>query len=287
VVRQSIRADVPGGELVGWVEGSGPPVLLLHGGPGLSFGYLDELASELGAAFRLAAYQQRGLAPSTIEGPFSVERAVADALAFLDALGWDKAFVVGHSWGGHLLLHVAVAAPQRLLGGLAVDPLGGVGDGGTASFEAEMVARTSEETQHRAAALDERAMRGEGTEEDLIESLRLYWPAYFASPTRVPEMPEMRSSVKAYSETWDSLKAEMPYLATALPRVNVRLGFVAGADSPMPVDKAAAATAAAIPGAWLVVVDDAGHFPWYERPGHVRAALDRLVSESTGRSPTH
>jgi pimeloyl-ACP methyl ester carboxylesterase len=45
----------------------------------------------------------------------------------------------------------------------------------------------------------------------------------------------------------------------------------------MPVDLAAKATADAIPGAWLEVVDGAGHFPWQDRPGSVRAGLDRLA----------
>ena len=41
-----------------------------------------------------------------------------------------------------------------------------------------------------------------------------------------------------------------------------------------------AATAALIPGALLEVVAGAGHFPWIEKPGCVRAALDRLVAGS-------
>jgi pimeloyl-ACP methyl ester carboxylesterase len=32
--------------------------------------------------------------------------------------------VVGHSWGGHLALHLLLAHPDRLLGVVAVDPLG-------------------------------------------------------------------------------------------------------------------------------------------------------------------
>jgi proline iminopeptidase len=172
-VRTELCADVPGGSLVGWVRGDGPPVLLLHGGPGLSYDYLDGLDAELGDGYRAATFQQRGLEPSTTDGPFDIARAVADVVAVLDALGWDRAWILGHSWGGHLLLHVAVAAPERMLGGLAVDPLGGVGDGGAADFEARLTARTPLDAAARAIELDERAMRGEGTPEAMEESLRL------------------------------------------------------------------------------------------------------------------
>ena len=131
--RSALHADGLGG----WIRNSrpphGPPVLLLHGGPGMAYTYLDTLGEEIGDGYRVAAFQQRGLEPSTVDGPFDVETAVADVAAVLDALGWDRAWIVGHSWGGHLLLHCAVAIPDRMLGGLAVDLLGGVGDGGEAA----------------------------------------------------------------------------------------------------------------------------------------------------------
>jgi pimeloyl-ACP methyl ester carboxylesterase len=276
--RVAFEAGVTGGALAGWVQGDGPEVLLLHGGPGLSFEYLDGLAGEIGPGWRIAAYQQRGLAPSTTAGPFSVRQELDDVRTVLDALGWDRAWVVGHSWGGHLLLHLALAAPERVRGGLAVDPLGGVGDGGAAAFEAAMLDRTSEADRRRAEALDQRAMAGEGTAEELIESVRLFWPAYFASPDDVAPFPALRSCPPAYAAIWESIVRELPRLEVTLRRIDVPLGFLAGADSPLPAREAAVATARAVPGAWAEVLDGAGHFPWHESPGCVRAALERLSS---------
>ena len=37
-----------------------------------------------------------------------------DVVAVLDALEIGRALVVGHSWGGHLAMHLAVAFPERL-----------------------------------------------------------------------------------------------------------------------------------------------------------------------------
>jgi pimeloyl-ACP methyl ester carboxylesterase len=273
VDRSELHADALGG----WVRGVGPPVLLLHGGPGMSFEYLDDLAAEIGDGYRVAAFQQRGLEPSTAEGPFDVATAVADVGTVLDALGWARAWVVGHSWGGHLLLHCAVAIPERMLGGLAVDLLGGVGDGGNAAFEAEMLARTPAEVRDRVAELDAKALREEASLDDLEESFRLVWPAYFASPAHPMPYRVWRFSQAAYPGLWESLNAELPGLEASLGRIDIPFGVVAGGGSPMPVEDAAAATARAIPGAWLEVVDGAGHFPWFERPGCIRAALDRLT----------
>ena len=270
------RSELHTDELGGWVRGDGRRVLLLHGGPGMAYTYLDTLADEIGEGYRVAAFQQRGLEPSSVQGPFDVATAVADVAAVLDALGWDRAWIVGHSWGGHLLLHCAVAIPNRMHGGLAVDLLGGVGDGGEAGFEAELMRRTPPEAAARAQELDERGMRGEGTPEEMQESLELLWPAYFASPDHTMPFMDARTSIPAYAGIWDSAKALLPGLEASLAEVAMPFGVVAGGLSPMPVEEAAAATARAIPGAWLEVVDGAGHFPWFERPGCIRAALDRL-----------
>ena len=88
------------GSIVGADGGQGPALVFLHGGPGLS-DYADLLAPEL-AGWRVLRYQQRGLPPSTVDGPFTVEQNVADAVAVLDARGVHQAVVVGHSWGVHL-----------------------------------------------------------------------------------------------------------------------------------------------------------------------------------------
>ena len=276
--RETFAAEVPGGSLHGWATGHvGPRVLVLHGGPGASFEYVDGLAEEIGPGFQVATYQQRGIAPSTTEGPFAVAREIADALAVLDALSWPRAWVVGHSWGGHLLLHVAVAAPERLEGGLAIEALGGVGDGGYEAFDAEVLRRIPEADRRRAEQLDEQAMRGEGGEAAAVESMRLAWPAYFASRDRVMPFCFSAVSVEAYAKLFESLKSARAQLEASLSDVTVPFGFLAGECSPMPHDRAAGATARAIPGAWLTVIDGSGHFPWFERPGCVRAALRRLT----------
>jgi pimeloyl-ACP methyl ester carboxylesterase len=262
--------------LAGWRSGSGTPVLLLHGGPGLSYDYLDALEAEIGDGYEIAAFQQRGLAPSSEDGPFTVGDHVADVARVLDALSWDQAVVLGHSWGGHLAAHVAVALPDRLLGVLIVDPLGGVGDGGQAAFDEEMFARTPEGNRARARELDELAMSGEATAETAAEGMRLVWPAYFADQQEVPPIPEFRYSVPCLAGTFESIQAELPRIEASLAGIRVPVAFLHGGRSPMPATSSTD-TAARIPGAWVEVVPGAGHFPWFEAPGCVRQALERLV----------
>jgi pimeloyl-ACP methyl ester carboxylesterase len=266
-----------GGPLIaGRRAGAGPAVLLLHGGPGLGFDYLRDLADELAQENDVAWYQQRGLEPSAADGPYTVAADVEDARRVLDALGWERAYVVGHSWGGHLALHVAEAMPERLLGVLAVDPLGPVGDGRWPEFDEEMLRRTPEPVRARARELDELATAGAADDELALEGMRLVWPAYFAEPERAPPMPELRIASRRSAEMGRSILAELPALEAGLPQIRVPVGFVHGSRSPMPL---AASTDGAerIPGAWVEVVEGAGHFVWVEAPGAVRASLRRLT----------
>src|SRR2546423_6215628 len=224
--------------IAGLRAGSGPPVLLLHGGPGLGFDYLRDLADELAQENDVARYQQRGLAPSASEGPFTVATEVGDARRVLDALGWDKAYVVGHSWGGHLALHVAEALPERVFGVLAVDPLGSVGDGRWPEFDEEIFRRTPEEVRARARELDELTTDGAADDEMALEQMRLVWPAYFADPEQAPPMPALRMASKCSAQLGRSILAQLPALEAGVPPVRGPVGVVPRPRGPRPVPAA-------------------------------------------------
>ncbi len=275
--RSDFRVETGSGELSGWSTGEGPRVVAVHGGPGLSFDYLDEAVLELGARYRVATYQQRGLAPSTTEGEFTIAEALSDIEAVLDGLGWDSAYLMGHSWGGHLVLHAASGIAARLDGVLAVDPLGAVGDGGMAAFGAEMAARVPERSRAHARELDEKEMTGNATAEESREALSLYWPSYFADPASAPPMPPTELSQPAMFGLFADVSTRLPALEESLASISVPVGILVGELSPMP-PTVGVETAGRIPGAWSHVEVGAGHFVWHEAPGSVVAAMDRLVS---------
>jgi pimeloyl-ACP methyl ester carboxylesterase len=268
------------GELSGWVAGEGPRVLAVHGGPGMNYDYLDDAVMELAVRYQIATFQQRGIAPSTLRGEFTVAEAVADVVAVLDGLGWETAFLVGHSWGGHLAFHAAAAIPGRLDGVLSVDPLGAVGDGGMEAFGAEMFARVPEEVRERARVLDEKDTAGTATPEEQLEGFSLVWPSYFADPPSAPPLPHVEFCQPASQGLFADLGVRLPELERSLPSITVPLGVIVGELSPMP-PAAGADSAERIPGAWSHVEPGAGHFPWHESPGCLLAGMDRLVA---GRS---
>jgi len=272
---------VPGGVIAAQRAGVGDPALLLHGGPGLSE-HLDELADELRRA-RLATvrFQQRGIGPSTLEGPFDVARHVADAIAVLDVGGIERAWLIGHSWGGYLALQIASRHPQRVLGILAIGTLGGIGDGGAATLGPNLLAKLDDAARRECEALDARDAAGEATDADYVRAMELLWPAYFADPATAPPVPaDLAASAACNAGTMASIGADAERLATALAACPVPTVFLHGEEDPIDIDATARATAEVMPQAEVVAIPGVGHFPWLERPGCVADALIELVALS-------
>ena len=95
--------------------GDGPPVLFVHEFAGDHRSWEPQLRA-LSRRYRCIAYSARGYPPSDVpEDPaaYSQDRAVADAIAVLDALDVDRAHVVGLSMGGFATLHLGLRHPGR------------------------------------------------------------------------------------------------------------------------------------------------------------------------------
>jgi pimeloyl-ACP methyl ester carboxylesterase len=95
--------------------GDGPPVLLLHGWPQDAWcwrGVVPLLADR----YRLIAPDLRGFGQTDAPagGSYNGLTIGADAIALLDALGIERAHLVGHDWGGFGAFAAAIAAPRRI-----------------------------------------------------------------------------------------------------------------------------------------------------------------------------
>jgi len=270
---REFTATTTEGQLVGWLreaDGAKGNALLLHGGPGLSE-YLSTLADELDGLTTTARYQQRGLAPSAVAGDASIEGHIADAVAVIDSLGWQKPIVIGHSWGGHLALHLAAAHPDRIGALVILDALGATGDGGQAAFGPALRAGLSATDLARVEELEQIE---EPTEDEQREHLGTLWPQYFGDPASAPQMPPLRFATNG-GQTWESIQShfEARTLERALPGMSMPTLIVHGSRSPIPIEQAEQ-MAALMPNATLVVHDGKGHWAWLEEPGFIRAQLE-------------
>lgn len=101
--------------------GSGPPLVLLAGWPQTWLAWRHVLAP-LAHHFDVLAIELRGQGHSEIvDGPYDTAVASADAIAVLDWLGLDHAFVIGHDVGAWVAFTLIRDHADRLLGGGLLD----------------------------------------------------------------------------------------------------------------------------------------------------------------------
>ncbi len=109
----------PGGRLFVDVRGepTAPPVLYLHGGPGIScYSFMLWQGPLLSRTCLLVGMDQRGVLRSDAltDGGLTDDALVADCEAVREALGIERWTVLGHSFGGRVALQYATRHPGRV-----------------------------------------------------------------------------------------------------------------------------------------------------------------------------
>lgn len=116
------RIDVNGATLEYEVNGTGDPVLLIHG-TGVAATFAPTMTQPSLAKYRLIRYHRRGFAGSSrAPVPFSMRDQAADAAALLEKLGVSRAHVVGHSFGGSVALQLALDRPAMVRSLVVMEP---------------------------------------------------------------------------------------------------------------------------------------------------------------------
>src|SRR2546425_2051845 len=110
-------------------HGSGPPVIMLHGGLGHSGNWGYQVPALLDSGYRAVLIDSRGHGRSTRDArPFTYELMASDVIAIMDELHLDRSALVGWSDGACTALIMAMSDPARVAGvfffGCNMDPSG-------------------------------------------------------------------------------------------------------------------------------------------------------------------
>lgn len=245
-------------------RGSGDAIVLLHGFP-LARDIWDAQVEAFAPTHRVVRADSRGAGRSSVPpGPYLVEALAGDVAAMLDALGIERASVVGHSLGGYVALAFARMYSER------VERLALIG------------ARLQEDAPERAREREElaRAAEAAGSIEPVLD-------VYLPRLTGPEASPQLRARIAEIART------NGPAGAAALLRgMAVRTGsediagdldmpvlVVAGAADAFLAPAAAAEVAAAFPAGRLVACERSGHLPMLEEPERTNAALAGWLAE--------
>lgn len=119
------RSVVVGGLRLSFLEwgSEGRPVLcFLHGGSAHAH-WFDLVTPAFAERFHVVALDQRGHGESQWAEPpaYATQNFAADLLGFIDALGWQRVALIGHSMGGHNSMSFAAWHPDRVSALVIVD----------------------------------------------------------------------------------------------------------------------------------------------------------------------
>jgi proline iminopeptidase len=265
-----------GAELWAAVSGTGPPVVCLHGGPGL-WDYFASLAALLDEDFTVVRFDQRGCGRSTgYDGPFTIAQAVDDMDQVRAALGFSRWAVAGHSWGAELALRYAARHPDRTA---AVAYVAGVGAGN--GFKDAHVAERDRRLgpdRERWAALSA-IPAGDQSPAEERETCLLQWRTDFSpgpdAAAHALALWETRPpgaviNMAANRGLWNDRETED--LLQAAARITCPVTMIFGSEDPRPWT-ASDSLLAALPSVSRTVLSDAGHAPWAERPADTRRLI--------------
>lgn len=114
-------------------QGEGPLVLFCHGFPGLWYSWRHQLSKIARGGYRAVAIDMRGYGQTdrpVHATDYGNQTIVADLVGVLDALGEERATLVGHDFGAQAAWAAALHAPDRVTGVVSLAVPYGVGFAG-------------------------------------------------------------------------------------------------------------------------------------------------------------
>lgn len=266
--------------------GSGDPIIVLHGGPGLDQSYLLPQMLELAQDHQVIFYDQRGsgksdctdMSPSCI----NINQFVQDLEDIRKQLGIKKFIVLGHSWGGLLAMTYATKYPENLnaiilMNSAPADTMG------MQAFEQEFSKRTKPIATQIKPLLSDHAL--EKASSSQIKNLdKILCSVYLYNPKDITKLTLNRSVdsikngakvLKIMNET-SSLKPEK--LADNLKKLTIPTLIIHGQQDIVPI-ATAQKIHQAIPHSQFIAIEHCGHFAFVEQPQQTFSYIRNFLIE--------
>ena len=272
----------PGATIYYEVRGAGPgtPLFVANGGPGFDHGYLhvSDVWDRLAAKRQVVFWDQRGNGRSAAlkEGQSST---LADQIADLEALrahlGHERIDLLGHSWGGYLVMAYAARHPGRIAHLVIADSAAPKWADTRFLFD-DVYPETTE--RQRALAFAQTL----GDEAARAADLRQYMSmlclapekrdAFVAASSAFVYTPAVNQALNADLERYD-LNPELPKFRFPTLVATGRYDFNVAPLVAYRIHQA-------IPGSRFAVFERSGHLPFFEEPDEFLRVLEEFLQEN-------
>lgn len=275
--------EVDGAKLFVRSVGAGTPIVVLHGGPGMSHDYLaSHLIALLADDYRLVFYDQRASGRSTgvaDTARLTMAQFVEDLDRLRLELGLERMNVLGHSFGGLLAMCYATEHPNAVGSLVLVDTSPASWALNFPHFRRTVAERLSESDRREMAAITAGA-GARGDPQAMTKYFKTMFRAFFHQPALSEQLvlgideQWLENNAVTSSHVWASL-GEYD-IHEHLPRIQAPTLILHGTFSVISME-GAEAIATRIPRSRLIALRDVGHFPHIEAPMAFATAVKAFV----------
>lgn len=253
-----------------WDAPGRPGICFLHGGAAHAH-WFDRVIPAFTGRFHVVALDQRGHGLSAWPSPpaYATEDFARDLGGVLDALGWARAVLVGHSMGGHNAMAFAASHPGRVAGLVVADS--------RPSLPEERLAQLR--------ARGRRPPRRHASQDAAVAAFRLLPPETVADRDLLAHLA--RAGVVERDGGWsyrfDPASAHERRPVDAWPllgRITAPTLIVRGERSPIMTPEIAERLRASIPGAALVEIAGTYHHLVLDAPERFAGVVDEFLKRS-------
>jgi pimeloyl-ACP methyl ester carboxylesterase len=264
--------DVDGVQLHYVEAGEGPPLVLLHGLNGSTFGF-RLLTPYLAPHFRTIAVDLMGFGYSDRpqHRDYSLGAQARLVAGLLDALGIEDAFILGHSLGGAVAMHLALEFPERVDGLILVSSASdsetrrGLRSSRLVRPLLPIIAAFTVQNQHfRRMSLQSACYDPSFVTAELMEG--------YMAPTRV------KGHLRALGSLMVDRHKDAPLDPSAISQPVLILW---GADDRWLPASHGERLRALIPDSKMIVIEKAGHLVLEEQPGEAARAVTVFLQEES------
>ena len=269
--------------------GEGEPIIIVHGGPGLSHNYLLPHLNSLSENNQLIFYDQRGsgMSEANVDSEsITVNEFVKDIELIRTHFGFGKIHIIGHSWGGYLAMKYAINNPNNVRSLLLVSSNGATEKSLKDYDRIRAETMTSEDSKLMSEifASEEFKLADLNTIKSLVRMFFkpvLYEVSYIDSINFGINEYTAKNLFKIFGLLSNNRKGYD--LTEQLKYLNIPTLIIHGNDDPL-LPKHARILHETIAGSELVILEKCGHFPFVEQPeSFMTATTDFLLKLDSKR----
>lgn len=275
-----------GGQIFYRVIGSGDPIFIIHGGPGLDHSYFLPTMDVLAAEGQVVYYDQRGTGRSLSKvdcDSINMDNFVKDLENLRKHLNCDEITLLGHSWGTLLALEYAFKFPDRVKALILMNSFPATHEGLERYYENLGARLRPISDQLVQIELSEKFKQREP--ETINKYLQLIFPVYFYDENKMLLLNSAVCSTSAANffkigEFLDSDYLGEYDVLDRLKRLSIPTLIVHGDSDPVP-KKYAEQLHANIKNSKYLHIGGSGHFPFVEQPLILFKAIREFLTEGS------